>query len=134
MEQRILEQAREFRPGVESVGELMAGFERREPWAVPLVERLCSYISIAISNTMCYINPPSIIMGGKLINDYPFIFDLAIDKYNNMRYEPLYATAFKRSILKKDATCRGGAYMATDCYIDMLLRAAGNTRGVAPHL
>ncbi len=127
-EQRILDQVREFRPGVKEVRDLMTAYQKNEPWAPPLVERICNYISIAISNTVCFVNPPSIILGGRLLNDNPFVYDLAIDKYNNMRYEHQRSTLFKPSVLKQDATCRGGAYMATERYIDMLLQNGNGNR------
>ncbi len=127
-EQRILEQAREFKPGVADVAELLHAFERREPWAMPLMDKLGNLISISISNAVCFINPPSVILGGKLLNEYPFIYDLVIEKYSNIRYEPLRSTIFKPSLLKKDATCRGGAYLATERYIDMLLQGTGKVR------
>ena len=122
-EQRIIEHARESVPGIRRIDELMAAFQRGEAWAIPQIDRICNYMAIAITNTVCYLNPSTIILGGKTLNDHPFLYDLAVEKYNKtMRYEPLATTVFKRSELKNDATCVGGAIMATGKYIQRMLQ------------
>jgi predicted NBD/HSP70 family sugar kinase len=117
-EDRIVAHAREAFPEITSVAEIINAFQQKKSWAIPQVERICNYISIAISNTICYLNPANIIMGGSLLDNYPFLFDLAIDKYNNTRYEPLRAsTRFKRSILKSNSTCVGSGVMAIEKHL-----------------
>lgn len=120
-EQGILADARQSYPAVRDIDHLMTAFEAGEPWAIPQVERVCRYISIAISNIVCLVNPPSIILGGKLLTRYPFLFDISVSRYDNLRYLPLRSTVFRRSILKDNAFCRGGAFMAAERYTTMLL-------------
>jgi predicted NBD/HSP70 family sugar kinase len=118
-EERIISKVREVFPKISSIDELMSAFKKKEAWAIPQVERICDYISILLSNTICYLNPANIIMGGSLIDKYPVLFDLSIAKYNNTRYEPLkISTKFKQSILKSNSTLIGSAFMAMEDYLN----------------
>lgn len=122
-EQNIIEQARLLNPGAAGLREIMQAYRTGEAWAQVLIERISSYIAVVISNVVCMLNPRNIILGGKLMNNYPFLFDLAVDKYRSMLYAPLQASAvFNRSFLGADATCVGGALIALEKQTDSLLK------------
>ncbi|MDR1505630.1 MAG: ROK family transcriptional regulator [Treponema sp.] len=121
-EERIISKIKEVAPRISSIDELMSSFQKGEAWAIPQVERICDYISIVLSNTICYLNPANIIMGGSLIDKHPFLFDLSTAKYNNTCYEPLrISTKFKQSVLKSNSTLAGSALMAIEDYLNRRL-------------
>jgi predicted NBD/HSP70 family sugar kinase len=118
-EERIVSKVKEVAPKISSVDELMFSFQKGEAWAIHQVERICDYISILLSNTICYLNPANIIMGGSLLDRHPFLFELSITKYNSTRYEPLrISTKFKQSVLKSKSTLIGSAFMAVENYLN----------------
>lgn len=122
---QIIQQAAKSCPGISSLEEIMAAWERREPWAEALLDRISTYMAITVSNAACFLNPRNMILGGKLMNESPFLFDLVLEKYSAMMYPPLRgATTFIRSPLGTDATCVGGAMIAVEKHVYKVMRSA----------
>ncbi|MCL6599772.1 MAG: ROK family transcriptional regulator [Alicyclobacillus macrosporangiidus] len=49
------------------VPEILAACDRREPWAVRLLERAIEYLGMALSNVVCAYSPSLIVLSGPLI-------------------------------------------------------------------
>ena len=122
-EERIIEDARKNNPDVKTIDDIISAVQAGVPWAGILMERICSYAAISINNVVCMLNPPNLMLGGDLIDNYPFLFEYILNKCNAVMYGPMKPSLkFYRSELKQDAAIIGSALIAMDKHLEKVLR------------
>ena len=124
MEESILEQARKSDPKIQTIGNIVACYQQNIPWAVSLVDRITNYIVIAINNAINFLNPRNLILGGKLLNDYPLLYQISLDKYNaSVTYSTFRPTVrIIPSKLKHDGVCIGSALVAQEKHMLKMIK------------
>lgn len=124
MEENIIAEAKKINDHINSVADIMEHYERGSSWAISLVDRTTNYISIAINNAINYLNPQNLIIGGKLINDNPALYQLTLKKYNHIiEFSTLHPmTHISGSKLRRDAVCIGGALVAQERHILKIIK------------
>lgn len=55
------------------VQEIFAAYERKESWAVTLIDRARHYLCLAIANVICMYNPKGVLLAGPMVQDYPIL-------------------------------------------------------------
>ena len=105
---------------VSSVRDIFDAANRKEDWAINILDMTATYISIAINNVLCMYNPDTVILGGRLIESNPEIIDLINEKCEKYIWDPFKGT-FKLvySKLKNDAVIIGAAALSLNTYLDM---------------
>lgn len=66
------------------IQDVFAAFNRKEDWAVRVINRAQSYLGMAISNVICIYNPEAVLLAGPMIHEFPsMVRDVATeaDKY-----------------------------------------------------
>lgn len=53
------------------IHEIFAADERKEVWAVKMLDRAAEYLSMAISNVVCTYNPEAVVLVGPMIDQHP---------------------------------------------------------------
>lgn len=75
---------------VDTLEELFEARRSNEMWAVQLIERALTYISITVNNVLCVYNPDTVILTGELIEKFPEITREIEDLcFNRFVWEPL---------------------------------------------
>lgn len=119
VEDRLLLEANNIRP-TETVKEIIVAADNSEDWAINILDRVATYICIAINNTVCMYNPDSIILAGKLIEENPGIIPFIEKKNNASTWEPLrgnYKIVYSQLEQKTDII--GGATLASKTFLDL---------------
>ena len=83
----LLDEASKTRPMI-SMDELVEAYRKKEKWAVNILEKAATYAGLAIKNVVCAYNPDAVFLSGSLIEDYPEIAELMIDKHSNSAWLP----------------------------------------------
>lgn len=106
---------------VKAVEEIFSAANRDEEWATNIIEKLYTYITIAVCNAINMYNPDIIIICGKIIEIEPKIFKEIKIRVENNVWEPFKDTyIMKTSNLGNDAVILGAATSVLDKYIDSL--------------
>lgn len=115
----LIQEARKV-SDVSSVRDIFDAANRKEDWAINILDMTATYISIAINNVLCMYNPDTVILGGRLIESNPEIVDLINKKCEKYIWDPFKGT-FKivYSKLKNDAVIIGAADLALNTYLDV---------------
>ena len=115
----LIQEARKV-SDVSSVRDIFDAANRKEDWAINILDMTATYISIAINNVLCMYNPDTVILGGRLIESNPEIIDLINEKCEKYIWDPFKGT-FKLvySKLKNDAVIIGAAALSLNTYLDM---------------
>lgn len=124
MEENIIEEARKSNSSICSIADIMECYEKNFLWAISLVDRITNYMTIAINNAVNYLNPRNLVLGGKLINDNPILYDMALKKYSGMiSFSTLHPTThISPSKLSRDAVCIGGALVAQEKHMLKMIK------------
>lgn len=82
-EKEILKKAKTYDQSIISLGQIVQSFHNNIPWANELIHEICTYLAIAINNTLCSYNPDKIIVGGPLVSNHPEVLEkaLSLDGY-----------------------------------------------------
>lgn len=56
-----------------SITEVFAAYERKEGWALNLIDRARNYLCVAIANVICMYNPKGVLLAGPMVQDYPIL-------------------------------------------------------------
>ncbi|WP_066389007.1 ROK family transcriptional regulator [Neobacillus mesonae] len=83
----LLDEASKTQP-MDSMDELAAAYHEKEKWAVNILEKAATYAGLAIKNVVCAYNPDAVFLSGSLIEDYPEIAELIIEKHSNSTWFP----------------------------------------------
>ncbi|KON66670.1 hypothetical protein AKG34_25410 [Peribacillus butanolivorans] len=83
----LLDEASKSRP-MDSIDELVAAYKKKEKWAVNILEKASTYAGLAIKNVVCAYNPDAVFLSGSLIEEYPEIAELVIEKHSNSTLFP----------------------------------------------
>ncbi|WP_286230038.1 ROK family transcriptional regulator [Neobacillus mesonae] len=83
----LLDEASKTQP-MDSMDELAAAYHKKEKWAVNILEKAATYAGLAIKNVVCAYNPDAVFLSGSLIEDYPEIAELIIEKHSNSTWFP----------------------------------------------
>jgi predicted NBD/HSP70 family sugar kinase len=105
---------------VSSVREIIDAANNNEIWAVNILDRTTTYISIAINNVLCMYAPDTVILSGKLIDKYPELVNMIEEKCTQFIWEHFRGT-FKLvySKLKDDSVIIGAATLALNTYLNL---------------
>ncbi|WP_053367839.1 ROK family transcriptional regulator [Bacillus sp. FJAT-27245] len=55
------------------INEIFAAYERKENWALNLIDRARNYLCLAIANVICMYNPKGVLLAGPMVQDYPIL-------------------------------------------------------------
>ncbi|QFK71964.1 ROK family transcriptional regulator [Pradoshia sp. D12] len=83
----LLDEASKTQP-MNSMDELAEAYRKKEKWAVNILEKAATYAGLAIKNVVCAYNPDAVFLSGTLIEDYPEIAELIIEKHSNSAWFP----------------------------------------------
>lgn len=124
MEENIIEEARKSNSSVLTISDIMDCYQKNYLWAISLIDRVTNYITIAINNAVNYLNPQNLILGGKLINQNPLLYKMAVQKYNNgISFSILQPTTqIGVSKLCENAVCIGGALIAQEKHMLKMIK------------
>lgn len=73
----------------QSIHDIFAAFGRKEHWAVTLIHRARSYLSLAISNVICIYNPKAILLTGPMVQSFPVLIEGIEEEVNKHVWQPL---------------------------------------------
>lgn len=120
-EEALIQEARAFK-NVSSMKEIFDSAIGEENWAINLIDRLYTYVGIAVCNVICMYNPDTVIITGKLIEERPEIIDVIIEKVDNLIWAPFKNTyEIKSSNLCERSGMLGVASLVINKYLDVEL-------------
>lgn len=118
-EEALIQEAKSFKK-VSTVKEIFDSANAEEKWAVRLLDRVYTYMGIAVCNVICMYNPDTVIISGKLIEGRPEVVDTIIEKVHHLVWEPFKNTyKIKGSALGESAGILGVANLVINKYIDI---------------
>ncbi|MBO1001873.1 ROK family protein [Pseudogracilibacillus auburnensis] len=105
----LLDEASRTRP-IKNMDELVESYKQGDRLAVNIIEKAATYAAIAINNVVCAYNPDAVFLSGCLIEDYPEIRALVIEKHLNSTSFP-EARSFELQVtqLKGNGVVQGAA-------------------------
>jgi predicted NBD/HSP70 family sugar kinase len=104
---------------INNIGEIFECADNHENWAASMLERAAMYIAIAINNVACMYSPDTIILSGRLIEQYPVMIEL-IEKRRALIWEPFKDTfELVYSELKKESVIIGAATLALNTFLNL---------------
>ena len=118
-EEALIQEAKSFR-NISNVKEIFEAAITEEKWAIRLLDRVYTYMGIAVCNVICMYNPDTVIVSGKLIEQKPEIIDIIIGKVSKLIWDPFKNTyKVKSSNLGERAGMLGVATLVINKYIDI---------------
>lgn len=87
-EKAILSDSRKIKD-LSSIHDVYLAYRRKEEWALQILDRTTTYISLALSNITSLYNPEMIILSGNLIDNLPEIKQDIEKKYEMYAWEPV---------------------------------------------
>lgn len=106
---------------VTDVKEIFTAASNEEGWAVDILDRLYTYVGIAVCDVIYMYNPDTVIISGKLIEEEPDMRDIIIDRVKELIWEPFKGTYnIKFSSLGDKSGVLGVATLVLDKYFDEL--------------
>ncbi len=104
---------------INNIGEIFQCATNGENWAISILERAAMYIAILINNVACMYSPDTIILSGRLIEQYPMMIEL-VEKRRSLIWEPFTGTFnLVYSQLKKESVIIGAATLALNTFLDL---------------
>ncbi|MCP3739632.1 ROK family transcriptional regulator [Rossellomorea sp. BNER] len=105
---------------LDSIDDVYEAFRLKEQWAINLLDRTTTYISLAISNILCLYNPEVIILSGNLFEKLPEIKEVIEKKFEIYTWEPVRETVkLVYSQLNTQGVVLGGAIQAQNTLLDL---------------
>jgi N-acetylglucosamine repressor len=103
-----------------SIDDVYEAFRLKEQWAINILDRTTTYISLAISNILCLYNPEVIILSGNLFEKLPEIKEVIEKKFEIYTWEPVRETVkLVYSQLNTQGVVLGGAIQAQNTLLDL---------------
>ncbi|MGE8081248.1 ROK family transcriptional regulator [Peribacillus loiseleuriae] len=125
-ESALLSESKKIK-NMQNINELFESMRNGESWALNIIERAATYISITISNVLCLYNPDTIILSGSLVENYPEIQRLVDQKTHLYIWEPLKSTyKLAYSELKEQGVVIGAAIQAQTEFLESRLSRMGD--------
>ncbi|MBZ9686905.1 ROK family transcriptional regulator [Clostridium estertheticum] len=104
---------------INNIGEIFECATNGENWAISILERAAMYIAILINNVACMYSPDTIILSGRLIEQYPMMIEL-VEKRRSLIWEPFKGTFnLVYSQLKKESVIIGAATLALNEFLNL---------------
>lgn len=120
-ERAILQEAKAIK-NISSVNEIFEAFLNGEDWAICLLDKLHTYISIAICNVICMYNPDTVIFGGKMTEQPPETESIIKRKVDELIWEQFKGSYdIKCSALGENAGLLGMSILLINKYLDIEL-------------
>ncbi|NLY45581.1 MAG: ROK family transcriptional regulator [Tissierella sp.] len=117
-EEALIQEARAFK-NVYSIKEIFDSEIAGENWAINLIDRLYTYVGIAVCNVICMYNPDTVIITGKLIEERPEILDVIMKRVDDRIWAPFKNTyEIKGSNLCEKSGMLGVASLVINKYLD----------------
>lgn len=105
----LLDEASKTRP-MKSMDELAEAYKNKEKWAINILEKAATYAALAIKNVICAYNPDAVFLSGSLIEEYPEIAELVMEKHaNNTWFPESYLYKLHVSQMKEIGVVKGAA-------------------------
>ncbi|MBU5440634.1 ROK family transcriptional regulator [Paenibacillus sp. MSJ-34] len=101
-----------------SMKEVIAAYERKEDWAVRLIDRAREYLGLAISNAICMYNPRGVLLAGPMMEEFPALGDHIQAITNKYVWAPL-RNSFHiiRPSIGKDSGVIGASALVLDEFL-----------------
>ncbi|MFC7392744.1 ROK family transcriptional regulator [Scopulibacillus cellulosilyticus] len=117
VEKYLIHEAQKIKP-IHSLDRLFECAEKREVWAINILERAALYIVITINNVVCAYNPNSVILSGHLVENYPLIQKMIDEKIDTNIWTP-FKDSFKLyySSLKEKGVVQGAGLIVQQQYV-----------------
>ena len=123
-ENEILKQARELLPELAGFGHLMELYGQGDEKAGQVIDRLCDYIAITLNNLAYTYNPKYLLVAGKLIFNFPQLFDWSADRVKPLMHESLYENLVIRRVTDRDNAAYGASLVAQTHHVEHLLKTS----------
>ncbi|GIO31440.1 MULTISPECIES: ROK family transcriptional regulator [Paenibacillus] len=119
-EAALLEKARKIKP-VSGLDELFQARRNGEGWAADILDRAMAFIAVTIGNIACMYNPDTVILTGKLVEQYPEVKDFIAEKcMSEFVWEPLRGTfRIVYSAFEQDGVIIGSGLLAQSRFLDI---------------
>ena len=118
-EEVLLQEAKIYK-NISNVNEIFVSADSGEKWATRLLDRVYTYMGIAVCNVICMYNPDTVILSGKLIDKRPKIIDIIAKKVDELIWDPFKNTYnVKGSNLGESAGILGVSTSVINKYIDI---------------
>lgn len=117
----ILERARIEDNGIECVRDIAEHYRENKSWAIELVDDICMYFAIALNNIIYAYDPRTILLGGKLFNQFDDILKIILASKPYMLHNHYWSDVqIKLSEKGENAQLIGGAIQAQKWFFDKL--------------
>ncbi|MEK3889343.1 ROK family transcriptional regulator [Bacillus sp. FSL K6-3431] len=78
---------------IDSIQDVFSSYRKKEAWALNILDRAATYLSVAISNILCLYNPEVIVLSGDTIENLPEMKEMIEQKCELYIWEPLKDSA-----------------------------------------
>lgn len=124
----ILSRAEEIRKKKASLEDICSAYEEKQQWALALEKELSGYLAVCINDCLIYQNPQILIIGGRNIQELPFLCEKALEKKEFFHSYLLEHTKIVISKGNGMESVKGAAYLAARKYESQKLGSLGGDK------
>jgi len=83
----LIEDARRYKQ-VADINDIITAADKKESWAISIIDRYALYVNIAISYFTSLLNPSVVVLSGYITEDYPVLTDKILNKNSSRVFGP----------------------------------------------
>ena len=114
--QEILKQAEEAGGQCTDLTDLADAYDRKEPWAQEMMERLAGFTALLVGDIMAWNNPEIILLGGRTVRQLPMLLGEVLKRRDILPQDLLEETKIYESKNTGNESMLGAAYLAMEHY------------------